>query len=56
MKSVTYLIKRWWIIAAVFIGIRSKDDLKQITKENVKANSQAKEILLDEYEINTYHS
>lgn len=56
MKSVTYLIKRWWIVAAVFIGIRSKDDLKTMSKQNNAAKHQTEEIMLDEYELNTYHS
>jgi hypothetical protein len=56
MKSITYLIKKWWIVAAVFIGIRSKDDLKSVNKHSDKAKHQTAEIMLDEYEINTYHS
>jgi formaldehyde-activating enzyme involved in methanogenesis len=56
MKSILYLVKKWWIVAAVFVGIRSKDDLKLISKNNDSSKQMAKEVLLDEYEINTYHS
>ncbi|MBI2730695.1 MAG: hypothetical protein HYX40_08090 [Sphingobacteriales bacterium] len=56
MKSILHLVRKWWIVAAVFVGIRSKDDLKLMHKETMKMNSPANEILLDEYEINTYHS
>lgn len=56
MKNILQIIKKWWIIAFVFLGLRSKDDLKLINKENRPHKEQAKEIVLDEFEINTYHS
>lgn len=56
MKSILNLVKRWWIVAAVFIGLRSKDDIKPISKESNAPKHQTQEIILDEYELNTYHS
>ena len=56
MKSMLHLIRRWWIVAAVFVGLRSKDDLKSINKQSDNAKHQTEEVILDEYELNTYHS
>ena len=56
MKNILYLVKKWWIIAAVFIGIRSKDDLKNFNKQHQSSKHPIEEIALDEFEINTYHS
>lgn len=56
MKKIVCFLKRWWIVAAVFIGLRSKDDLKSIDKQSTSSKHQTKEVILDEYELNTYHS
>lgn len=56
MKNMLYLIKKWWIVAAIFIGFRSKDDLKNLTNEYKSSKNAVNEIMLDEFEINTYHS
>jgi hypothetical protein len=56
MKSTLYLLKKWWIIAAVFIGIRSKDDLREIENQQASSKHPVHDITLDEFEINTYHS
>lgn len=56
MKNILYLIKKWWIVAAIFIGFRSKDDLKNLSDQYKSPKNSVNEILLDEFEMNTYHS
>ena len=56
MKSILHLMIKWWFVAAVFIGIRSKDDMKSISNQSDSTKHQTEEVILDEYELNTYHS
>ncbi|HET9055847.1 MAG TPA: hypothetical protein VFN30_03265 [Chitinophagaceae bacterium] len=56
MKNVLYITKKCWVTMLTLLGIRFKNRLELPNHQNNKSRRLPKEVVLDEYELNTYHS